>query len=137
MDKNSITGLVLIGLILFGFTWYQSKRYEKQMEAQAQLDSIARVEALERAALDSVAALSALPDTAALRAGVPAQAASIYKDSLLEQSHNADAEFLTLENEKLAITFTTKGAQPYAVQIKDYKTYEQEDLFIIKPEAGN
>ncbi len=137
MDKNSITGLVLIGLILFGFTWYQSKRYQKQMEVQAQLDSIARVEALERAALDSVAALAAAPDTAALQAVLPGQPASIYKDSLLEQSHSAEAEFLTLENDKLAVTFTTKGAQPYSVQVKDYKTYSQEDLYIIKPEAGN
>ena len=44
MDKNTITGFVLIGLILFGFTWYQSKQYDKQMAYQAQLDSVARVE---------------------------------------------------------------------------------------------
>ena len=44
MDKNTITGFVLIGLILFGFTWYQSRQYDKQMAYQAQLDSIAAVE---------------------------------------------------------------------------------------------
>ena len=135
MDKNSITGLVLIGLILFGFTWYQSRQYNKQMEIQAQLDSVARVEALQRAALDSVAALSALPDSVAAEGQAPQ--ASIYKDSLLEVSHNAAAEYLTLENDKIAVTFTTQGAQPYSVLIKDYKTYEQEDLYIIKPGAGN
>ena len=136
MDKNSIIGLVLIGLILFGFTWYQSRQFNKQMEVQAQLDSIARVEALERAALDSAAALSAMPDSLA-DAGLAAQQGSIYKDSLLEQSHNASAEMFTLENETLAVTFTTKGAQPYSVKIKDYKTYEQEDLYLIKPDKGN
>ena len=135
MDKNSITGLVLIGLILFGFTWYQSRQYSKQMEIQAQLDSVARVEALQRAALDSVAALSALPDSIAAEGQAPQ--ASIYKDSLLEVSHNATAEYLTLENDKIAVTFTTQGAQPYSVLIKDYKTYEQEDLYIVKPGAGN
>ena len=135
MDKNSITGLVLIGLILFGFTWYQSRQYSKQMEIQAQLDSVARVEALQRAALDSVAAKSALPDSIAAEGQAPQ--ASIYKDSLLEVSHNATAEYLTLENDKIAVTFTTQGAQPYSVLIKDYKTYEQEDLYIVKPGAGN
>ena len=135
MDKNSITGLVLIGLILFGFTWYQSRQYNKQMEIQAQLDSVARVEALERAALDSATALVAVPDSAA---AIPAaQPASIYKDSLLELSHNAEASFLTLENDKLAVTFTTKGAMPYSVLVKDYKTYEQEDLYLVKPGAGD
>ena len=38
---------------MFGFTWYQSKQYEKQMEAQAQLDSIAFVEQMAAMALDS------------------------------------------------------------------------------------
>ena len=34
MNKNSIIGFVLIGVIMFGFTWYQSKQYEKQAEVQ-------------------------------------------------------------------------------------------------------
>jgi len=137
MDKNSITGLVLIGLVLFGFTWYQSRQYNKQMEIQMQLDSIARVEALERAALEDSLALAeaALRDSTGVEAQ-PAQQA-IYKDSLLELSHNAEAELLTLENDKLVVTFTTKGAQPYSVNIKDYKTYSQDDLMLIKPGAGN
>ena len=40
MNKNNTIGLILIGVIMFGFTWYQSKQYEKQMEAQAQLKGI-------------------------------------------------------------------------------------------------
>ena len=135
MDKNSFIGLVLIGLILFGFTWYQSRQYNKQMEIQAQLDSVARVEALQRAALDSAAALTALPDSVAAEGQAPQ--ASIYKDSLLESSHNATAEYFTLENDRIAVTFTTQGAQPYSVLVKDYKTYEQEDLYLVKPGAGN
>ena len=130
MDKNSITGIILIGLILFGFTWYQSKQYQKQAEYQAQLDSIARVEYLERAAQDSIAELARLSDTSAV---VPVQVASIYKDSLLEVSHNAEAAQCVLENDKLAITFTTQGAQPYSVHIKDYYTYEKEDLYLFRP----
>ena len=39
---------------MFGFTWYQSRQYQKQMEYQAQLDSIARAERLEAYALDSL-----------------------------------------------------------------------------------
>ncbi len=43
MDKNTITGIVLMGLLLFGFTFYQNKQYQKQAAYQAQLDSIALV----------------------------------------------------------------------------------------------
>ena len=138
MDKNTLTGFVLIGLILFGFTWYQSKQYQKQAEYQAQLDSIYRVEhAAEIAAQDSILALQAAGDTASLSAYLPVQPqASIYKDSLLEASHGVEGQYVTLENDKLEIVFTTKGAQPYSVRIKDYLTYDQEDLYLIEPEKG-
>lgn len=54
MNKNSIIGFVLIGVILFGFSWYQSRQFKKQAEYQAQLDSVARVEMLAQMAADSV-----------------------------------------------------------------------------------
>ena len=60
MDKNSIIGLVLMGLLLFGFTFFQNKQYQKQQAYQAQLDSIA---AVERFRADSAAAAQALRDT--------------------------------------------------------------------------
>ena len=68
MDKNSIIGFVLIGLLLFGFTFWQSKQYEKQAALQAEQaaeqarqDSIYYAE--HKAELDSVAALKALADS--------------------------------------------------------------------------
>ena len=132
-DKNTIIGFVLIGLILFGFTWFQSRRYNEQMAYQAQLDSIALAESAARAALDTVAYADAVPDS--VLAG-PAAPAAIYKDSLLEASHAAEGELVVIENDKVELTFTTKGAQPYSVRIKDYRTYDQQDLYIIKPEQG-
>lgn len=134
MDKNSIIGIALIGVIIFGFSWFQSRDYKKRMELQAQQDSIAMVESLERAAMDTAAVIAeAVSDSVA----VAQEPVSIYKDSLLEASHSAVAELAVLENEKLVVTFTSKGAQPYSVKIKDYKTYEQEDLYLIKPDQGN
>jgi len=44
MNKNSVIGFILIFVIFFGFTWYQSRQYEKQVEYQAQQDSIARAQ---------------------------------------------------------------------------------------------
>ena len=134
MDKNSIIGIALIGVIIFGFSWFQSRDYKKRMELQAQQDSIAMVESLERAAMDTAAVIA---ETVSDSVAVAQEPVSIYKDSLLEASHSAAAELAVLENEKLVVTFTSKGAQPYSVKIKDYKTYEQEDLYLIKPDQGN
>ena len=53
MNKSNLTGFVLIFAIMMGFSWYQSRQYQKQAAAQAQLDSIARVEQMAAMALDS------------------------------------------------------------------------------------
>ena len=135
MNKNNIIGFVLIGLVMFGFTWYQSKQYEKQMEAQAQIDSIARAERMAAMALDSAklaAGIVAEGETAGVRVmNMPA-----YKDSLLTEARLASPEICSISNDKLSIEFTTKGAQPYSVEIKDYYTYDSTALYLIKPDMS-
>ena len=54
MNKSNLTGFVLIFAILMGFSWYQSRQRTKQLEAQYQLDSIARVEQMAAMAMDSM-----------------------------------------------------------------------------------
>ena len=138
MDKNSIIGFVLIGLLLFGFTFWQSKQYQKQAAIQAEqaaeqarLDSIYYAE--HKAELDSIAALQAAADTLGAVLPEPGTApVSIYKDAALESAHQAEGTILTLENDKVALAFTTKGAQPWSARIKDFKTYEKEDLYLFK-----
>lgn len=133
MDKNTITGFVLIGLILFGFTWYQSKQYDKQMAYQAQLDSIARVErAAELAAESLLDSLNTVAEPAT--DSVPARrTASIYKDSLLNVAAEGEERIITISNDKIEIAFTTKGAQPYSARLKEYNNYDSTDLYIFRP----
>ena len=132
MNKSNIIGIVLIGVIMFGFTWYQSKQYEKQMEYQAQLDSIARVENLAAMAMDSINRAQGIVEDNV--AGVNVQMMPAYKDSMLTEARLAEGEIYKLENDKIQIEFTTKGAQPYSVKIFDYMTYDSTDLYLIKPD---
>lgn len=133
MDKNSIIGFILIGVIFFGFTWYQSSQYNKQREYQAQLDSIAMVEQLAaRAQADSIAALAGAPDVAET-AGTAVLPHSNYRDSLVNAATMEDASLVTLVNDRIEVVFTTKGAQPHSVKINDYKTYDSTDLYLVKP----
>ena len=48
MNKNTVIGFILIGVILFGFSWYQSRQYRKQTEIQARADSLAMVQMKEQ-----------------------------------------------------------------------------------------
>ncbi len=131
MDRNTVTGLILMGLLLFGFTFFQNKQYKKQAEFQAQLDSIA---AVEKYRADSIAAAeAALRDTVLADTLAAAPAVSVYKDSLLAQAHDGEGEIVTLSNDKFEVAFSTKGAQPYSVLIKEYKKYGGDDLYLFEP----
>ena len=130
MDKNSVIGFILIAAIFIGFSVFQSNQARKQAELQAQLDSVSRVEAIERQLAEAERAGVALGDSAAAVPGTPAP---IYKDSSLEAASRVEGSVVTLENSKLVVQINTKGAQPYAVQVKDYKNYDSTDMYLFKP----
>ena len=130
MDKNSIIGFVLIGLIMVGFFGYQSHEMKKQAAIQAQIDSVNLAEQIRQDSIKAAYLAEHPEDTVVLSA--PAERA-VYTDSLLNVAAAADsAELFTLSNDKLELTFTTKGAMPYAARIKDYKSYGGEDLYLFK-----
>ncbi len=135
MNKNTIIGFVLIGVIMFGFTWYQSKQYEKQAEVQAQLDSIAMVEQMAAMALDSAKRAEGLVTDGEM-AGVKVMNMPAYKDSLLTEARLAQEGIYRLVNDKVEIEFTTKGAQLYSVRLNDYKAYDSTDLYLIEPNGS-
>lgn len=134
MNKNTIFGFILIGITLFGFTWYQSKEYEKQVAYQAQVDSIARAERAAQYIADSIAGRLPVADTLAGGARPVYEApVAIYKDSLLEAAHSGQESIYTIANDKIEVAFTTKGAQPYSVKVQNYRTYDSTDLYLFKP----
>ena len=135
MNKSNLTGFVLIFAIMMGFSWYQSRQYRQQAEAQAQLDSIARAEHMVAMALDSVKRAEGLVTDGEM-AGVKVMNMPAYKDSMLTEARLAEASVYKLSNDKVEIEFTTRGAQPYSVKINDYKTYDSTDLYLIKPEMS-
>ena len=134
MNKNTITGFVLIGLIMFGFTWLQSKQQREQMAYQAQLDSIAMVEQMAAMALDSAKRAEGL--MTGEMSGVKVMNMPAYKDSLLTEARLAEAQIVKIGNDKVELEFTTRGAQPYSVKINDYMTYDSSALYLIKPDMS-
>ena len=132
MNKNSVIGLVLIGLIMFGFTWYQSKQYQKQAEVQAQQDSIYRAEMMQQIAIDSALKSNELT-VDAQGTSVKVQNMTVYKDSSLTAASLSNGNIYKISNDKVELEFTTKGAQLYSVKINDYMTYDSSALYFIKP----
>ena len=141
MDKKSVIGFVLIFLIMMGFFGYQSRQVKKQQAYQAQLDSIAAAEAYAQWQQDSIWRANNPEAAAAVEEAVPttveaAPEAPVYSDTLLNAAAHSQASYVTLSNDKLEVVFTTRGAQPYSVLVKDYLTYGKEPLYILQPEKS-
>ncbi|MBQ2091505.1 MAG: membrane protein insertase YidC [Bacteroidales bacterium] len=143
MKKNTVIGWVLIAAIMVGFMVFQSKQMEKQRAFQMQRDSVARAEFKQRMIADSIAQAERdsliaagviTPETETVADSVAGPA---YQDSLLLQaaSEEAEATLVTLQNDKLELILTTKGAQPYSAQVKDYKNYGGSDLYLFNSAA--
>lgn len=155
MNKNTVIGITLIGLIFIGFSIYSSKIAREQMEYKRTQDSIAAVRAVEYAKEIALQKADSISAAEALKAGVAKelngangtdgvsavkgarQYESTYANNFLENAHNQPEQYYTLENDKLKITYTTRGAQPCEVQVKDYYTCDSTDLLIMKKGGSN
>ena len=126
MDKNSIVGLILIAMVLFGFTYVQKRRYENELAKHPEL-------AQTEAAAEQPAASQPEAQLGQASEEAPApQQAAIYKDTLLGLASSAEAVLYTLENDLLSVVFTSKGAQPYSARVKNYTNYDKSDLYLFK-----
>lgn len=130
MDKNSVIGFVLIAAIFLGFTVFENKRAAKYAEFKAQQDSIA----LAQMPFDSssVVSLGESSEGASVADNVTTP---VYKDSCLQAASDVNSvpEMVVLENSKIRIQLTTKGAQPYSVKVKDYYNYDSTELYLFRP----
>lgn len=130
MDKSSVIGFVLMGLVFVGFTVYQSNQAEKQLKIrQAQEEVI-------KARQDSIAALNVVSEAAVEAENVAVVHEHIYKDASLDARKASDGQMVKLSNDVLDLEINTKGAQLWSARLKDYSYYGGDDLYMFKP-GGN
>lgn len=111
MDKNTITGLVLIALLLIGFSWY-SRPSEEQLQAQQHYyDSIAQVQ--KREAELKQKAEAALANERQLKAATDSTA-------LFFAARQGEEKQFTIENDLIRLTVDSKGGRIASATIKNY-----------------
>ena len=118
MDRNSAIGITLIAaLLLVYFYWFSptpkpvAQNVEPTVRTEAKADTVRRVEALP----DSVLAAT-------------------YGD--LSTAMKGEETTTLLENEDLKITFSNKGGLIREVELKKFKTYSQQALKLMTPDAS-
>jgi len=131
MDKNTVVGIVLIIAILIGFSYLNKPSQEEIEAAKRREDSIAQVEAQSRQEAQIHAKELAEKKQAALAADT-ALAASDATDRFGAFAGGAigQEQFITLENNLMKVTLSTKGGKIYSVELKNYQTYEGKPLVL-------
>jgi YidC/Oxa1 family membrane protein insertase len=132
MDRNTIIGLGIIGLLLVGYSIFTKPQREAQMAERARLDSISRVEQVR--AME--AAQQARTQIVAQDSGSITISDSLSMDKLSGQlgdfanAAKGTSEKVVLENDNVKLTFSTLGGRPYTVQLKKYQTYDSLPVYL-------
>ena len=111
MDKNTITGFILIALVVIGFSWY-SQPSKEELAAMAQRDSIAAVEQQKQAEAakkqaEAAAAPAAAPDSSSL---------------FFAARTDGEGQRIVLQNSKVKVGLNSKGATVEDAEIIGYKS---------------
>ena len=115
MNKDTIIGFVLIALVLIGFSWWNQPSAE-EIEAARKQDSIA-------AAIKDNAAKQQQADEAAKKAQAEATAKGD-STALFFSALNGQNQNVVLKNEKVELTFSTKGGTISKAIIKGFENLE-------------
>ncbi|MBS5613786.1 MAG: hypothetical protein KHX29_06960, partial [Prevotella buccalis] len=115
MDKNTITGLVLMGLLLIGFSWWSQPSSEQKAEMMRQ-DSIAAVMKQKAETSKKNAEAKHLAEQ---KAKQEADTTALFHEALQGEAQN-----IVLKNEKLNLTLSTKGGTVTKAVIKGFKDKE-------------
>ncbi len=119
MDRNTVIGFVLIGMLLMGMFYFNSQENQAYQVQQKRIsDSIAKL----RPKVDSVAVMKDSLTADKMR---KLQSAGGFQGAL-----NQPEQLTVLENDVMKVTFSNKGAQPKIVELKKYKTFEGKPLIL-------
>ena len=136
MDKKTILGFVVLALVFVGFAYLngkEQKRYQEELAAYNAYQDSVKAATMPQVVVDTTAV-----EVAGEGASVDVQSPNSVAESAyarrvemlgeeLAQAENLAAEEFTVENEVLKLTFSTRGGQIKAVELKEYTKYGPRD----------
>jgi YidC/Oxa1 family membrane protein insertase len=141
MDKNTITGLVIIFVILI--TWsYLNKPSQREIEDKRRADSVALVEAEKTRQSELQAkkigetseSISTITADTSKVAGQADELKGLY--GVFAESAKGTEKFITLENNLMKVRISNLGGKIYSVELKGYKRFDGEPLVLFDGEKN-
>lgn len=133
MDKNTLIGFLLIGAVLFGFSWMNQPSPAQLEEQSRKQDSIAKIElAKQSASSTELAATNSAAKTIEITGESDSLRESRLKDNFgaFGSSMLGKEEFVILQNELVELKISTKGGRLCYARLKAYKTWNEEPLIL-------
>lgn len=121
MDRNTLTGLLLMTIILIGFSFYMQPSELELQQLKKQEDSIkaASANSANTVAIDSIQ-----------KENDSTKIASLDTSNVLSTATAGNEELVVIENEKIKATISTKGGSIVSVELKEYKTWDKKPLYL-------
>jgi len=139
MDRNSILGLFLIGILIIAYSIYTQPSDEERIALQHSADSIAQVkQAGELLAQQQ----KILKDSMASASVSPVLDDSSKKEMALREfgsfsgAVSGTEQFYTVENDLLKLVLTNKGGRVSYAEIKNYKTYDGKPVRLMSGDSS-
>lgn len=104
MDRNSVIGIVLMVLLLMGFSYYNSNIQEQSQQNTEQIVNIEQSAKSEQAVVQKVV--------------------KIDSTALFFAALSGENKSVVLENEKICVTINSKGGTIADVRLKEFKNYQ-------------
>jgi YidC/Oxa1 family membrane protein insertase len=144
LDKDSLIGFVLIGIILIGWSWWMSPSQEDIARQKIQRDSIAqasaqtdKMKADSAAIAQNIAIAPVLNDSLQSIADAQAIEVARNKHGVFSIAAKGENEVFFLSNEHLELEVSALGARPIRVRLKNYLTYSQEPLYLFDEQTSS
>ena len=135
MDRNSILGLTLIGLIIILYSIYTQPGKEEVLAMQHRRDSIAKVEEQKR--LESIQNnIQVNADTIIEQTDSAKKQIEIQQLGEFAENAEGDEQLITLENKLIKVVISSKGGKVKSAEIKNYKTWEGKPLKLLNGDSS-
>lgn len=136
MDKKTLLGFVVLALVFVGFAYLngkEQKRYQEELAAYNAYQDSVKAATMPEVVVDTTAVEAVGEQTTLAPETVMSEAESAYARRVellgaeLASAEQAEAAEFTVENEVMKITFSTRGGQIKAVELKEYTKYGPRD----------
>ncbi len=136
MDRNTVIGILLIGILLFGYSIFTRPDKEELEKARRKQDSIALIEQ-QRILKETIKEQEAIntQQTIVEDQDFVAVENAIKEYGMFGESAVGVQEFIILENDLMEILISSRGGRVYSVNLKKFRTHDSLPLILFNGDS--